>query len=101
MYLIPYIYSSHAYKRFLVLAIHGSQICNLPMDVTYSLLVAVVTSISVLLIFTKFAIIRLVYSCVTWLKDIMYLHSLPSPPRRWLLGHALEVSMYAIRISYT
>ena len=69
------------------------------MDVTYSLLVAVV--VSFLLIFTKFAIIRWVYTCVTWLKNMMYLRSLPSPPRRWLLGHALEVCMYAIKILAT
>ena len=69
------------------------------MDVTYSLLVAVI--VSFLPIFTKFDIIRWVYTCVTWLKDMMYLRSLPSPPRRCLLGRALEVRMYAIKILHT
>ena len=68
------------------------------MDVSYSLMVAVL--ISFVLIFTKFAIISWIRSWITWFSDIMHLRSLPSPPRRWLVGHALEVRhIIIIRIS--
>ena len=63
-------------------------------DVTYSLLIAVF--ISLLLLFTKFAVFRWTYSWITWLSNIIHLRSLPSPPRRWLVGHALEVGMSVI-----
>ena len=59
------------------------------MDVSYSLMAAVL--ITFVLIFVKFAIISWIRSWVTWFRNIMHLRSLPSPPRRWLVGHALEV----------
>ena len=59
------------------------------MDVAYLPLVAFL----VLLIISNFAVIRRVYSWITWCSNIIRLHALPSPPRRWLLGHALEVSV--------
>jgi len=39
------------------------------------------------------AIVRVIMSWITWCKDIRYLYTLPSPPRRWLSGNALEVSL--------
>ena len=57
------------------------------MNIAYSLLIVVF--ISLLLIFTNFgSIVRRFYS---WFTNIMHLRSLPSPPRTWLLGHALKV----------
>lgn len=68
------------------------------MDVAYLSLVAVF--ISLLLIINNFAVIRWVYSWITWCSNIIRLHSLPSPPRRWLLGHALEIDMTQKSLMY-
>ena len=68
------------------------------MDVVYSLLAAVLISF---LLITKFAVIHWVYTWITWLTDIINLRSLPSPPKRWLLGHALEVCYTLQSTSHT
>ena len=59
------------------------------MNIAYLLLI--VAFISVLLIFTNLgSTVRGLYS---WFTNVMHLRSLPSPPRTWLLGHALKVLM--------
>ena len=58
----------------------------------YSLLISVV--IPSLLIFTNFG--SFILGIYSWLINIVHLRSLPSPPRRWLLGHALKVNVIHI-----
>ena len=46
------------------------------------------------------AILHVVSSWIRWSKDIKHLYSLPSPPRRWLWGNALEVSITNSYLTY-
>ncbi|XP_065910275.1 ultra-long-chain fatty acid omega-hydroxylase-like [Dysidea avara] len=58
------------------------------MDVAYSLFGGVL----LLLVLTRLSfIIRKVRAWITWCADVKHLRSLPSPPKRWILGHMLEL----------
>ncbi|XP_065886542.1 cytochrome P450 4X1-like isoform X1 [Dysidea avara] len=59
---------------------------NLTLDLTYSLMVGLLVIVLVALVNLS-TIIRVVVLWITWCRDIMYLRSLPCPPRQWILGH--------------
>ncbi|XP_065910268.1 ultra-long-chain fatty acid omega-hydroxylase-like [Dysidea avara] len=61
------------------------------MDVTYSLFAGALVTLLLLVLTRLSFIIRKVHVGVTWCADIKYLRSLPSPPKRWIFGHALEL----------
>jgi len=64
------------------------------MNLAYSVFVGAIIIVLLLLVTQLSTIFLKVRSWVTWCAEIKYLRSLPSPPKHWLWGHALEVSFY-------
>ena len=64
------------------------------MELSYSLLVGFLAVLLVLIttLIHMLSITRIVSGWITWYFDIMYLRSLPCPPKHWLWGHAFKVS---------
>ena len=67
------------------------------MDITGSLQFGLIVLFIAVLVSHVTTIFHVVGSWINWCKNIRYLYSLPSPPRRWLSGNALEVSNWLIK----
>ena len=61
-------------------------------DITGSLKFGLIVLLIAVLVSHVTTFFHAVGSWITWYKDIRHIYSLPSPPRRWLSGNALEVS---------
>lgn len=72
------------------------------MDIVYSLVAGVLAILLLGLLIRLPVIVRQVREWIAWYADVRHLRTLPSPPRQWLVGHALKVSsemIYTIGVS--
>ena len=64
---------------------------------TYSLLIGLLV-IAVISLINLSSIVRVAVSWIAWYRNVMYLRSLPCPPRHWFLGHLLKVSNHGVLV---
>jgi len=77
-----------------------AMILTLGAGLTYSLLVGLLV-IAVISLINLSSIARVAVSCIAWYRNVMYLRSLPCPPRHWLWGHLLKVSNHVVLVLVT
>ena len=69
---------------------------NAIFDYSYSLLVGLLAIVVLVVLLNLSALSRVAVLWITWYRNVMYLRSLPCPPRHWFWGHLLKVSTFFV-----